>query len=493
VKKFIIFAVALFVLGLAGSAFAIPAEIPADTTAAIAKGGTQVTIGGELRVRGSVRQNVGDFDRLVAKSGTTAFGKSEHMLYDSRYRLSVEAKVSPNTIGFIQLEAADSASNGNTGENSTWGASGTVSRPLGGSFRFGDQKQNEMKVIQAWMQHSGSGLFGVPSYIKIGHQPIVIGAGVFYSHNLQNDDAIVAGISPIKGLDLSVLTVKLQENANNAADDQDLYSFIANYQINKDISVGLDVSYLDSQNGSAWGSSLSGAAYTSAAWSRLWNFGFNAKANVAGFKLYGTADFQTGRDNVPPHWTYTGFAITGGGSYRFAPVTLSLDLGYGSGDSRNDTKASTFLTSQSDVVHYTFVYDYMVANAAGNTAGGIQNTMFAKFGASVDAMKGLNLSPSITFLNAAKKGFGGGYPFGNGGTTSSFGTINPNAASSKYIGTEVDMMLTYQIDKGLKYFVESGYLFAGNFYKNATYSTRNNGADKFSDPWCFRHGIQLNF
>jgi hypothetical protein len=460
-------------LGFAVSAFALPAEIPADTTAAIAKGGTQVTIGGELRVRGSTRQNMSDYNKYVSNgvitpSNGNSIGKSEHMLYDSRYRLSVEAKVTPNTIGFIQLEAADTT---NTGENSTWGASGTTQRTYGGSFRYGDQKQNEMRVLQAWIQHSGSGLLGIPAYIKIGHQMIQVGAGVFYSHTLQGDDAIVLGISPIKGLDLTALTVKLQENKNLSADDQDLYSFIASYQINKDIAIGIDVSYLDSQTGSVW----------STGWSHLWNIGFNAKANIQGFKLYGTADFQTGRDNVRPFWNYRGYAFTAGAAYTFAPVTIALDLGYGSGDGNStDLKNTTFFTSQSDVVHYTFVYDYMTVNAAGNQAGGLQNTLFAKLGANADVVKNLNLAGSITLLSAAKKAYGAGDPLSVGGS----------ATSSKYIGTEIDSTLTYQIDKGLKYFVEAGYLFAGNYWKVPVMGT---AAAKISDPWAVRHGIQLNF
>jgi len=464
-------------LGFAVSAFALPAEIPADTTAAIAKGGTQVTIGGELRVRGSTRQNMSDYNKYVSNgvitpSNGNSIGKSEHMLYDSRYRLSVEAKVTPNTIGFIQLEAADTS---NTGENSTWGASGTTQRTYGGSFRYGDQKQNEMRVLQAWIQHSGSGLLGIPAYIKIGHQMIQVGAGVFYSHTLQGDDAIVLGISPIKGLDLTALTVKLQENKNLSADDQDLYSFIASYAVNKDIKIGMDASLLQSQVGSI------GSGWKA----ELYNIGFNAKANIQGFKLYGTADFQLGsaRHIGTIDSQFRGYAFTGGAAYTFAPVTISFDLGYGSGDSKADSKKSTFLTSQSDVVHMAFIYDYMTTNAAGGVAGGLQNTLFASLGAKADVMKNLNVGGNIILLSAAKKAWGDDNWMN--------ATVD---TSSKYIGTEIDATLTYQIDKGLKYFVEAGYLFAGNYWKSPALGGISHVNDrKLSDPWAVRHGIQLNF
>jgi hypothetical protein len=53
----------------------IPASIPSDGTQAVAKGGTQVTIGGELRVRGVSTQNTSDFNgHSAAGSG---FGGNE--------------------------------------------------------------------------------------------------------------------------------------------------------------------------------------------------------------------------------------------------------------------------------------------------------------------------------------------------------------------------------------------------------------------------------
>jgi hypothetical protein len=48
----------LFVLSFAASAFAIHAEIPSETQAVVAKGGTQITLGGELRTRGWWKDNM---------------------------------------------------------------------------------------------------------------------------------------------------------------------------------------------------------------------------------------------------------------------------------------------------------------------------------------------------------------------------------------------------------------------------------------------------
>jgi hypothetical protein len=498
VKKFFVFAIALLVLGFAVNSFAIQAEIPADTTAAIAKGGTQVTIGGEVRMRAFSRQNTNDFNSHAANSSSGATtGTGEAMAYDFRVRLSVEAKMSPNTIGFIQMEAGGDSlpnatgvsANGNVGENTAWGSEGC--KTLGGTFKCGDVKANEFRVLQAWIQHSGSGLFGVPAYVKVGHQPITIGAGIFYRHDLYNDDAAVVGISPVKGLDITAVTVKLAEGLQNSSDDQTLYSGIITYAFNKDISAGLDVSFLQSQNASALSSPSASTTPTPSnpgAKADLWNIGGNIKANVAGFGLYATGDIQAGQANLfGAKYPFRGFALTGGAKYTFAPVTLGLDLGYGSGDRKSDQKFTTFMTAQADQAKFSYwVYDYFTLNAAGNRDGGLQNLFQASINAKADVMKNLMLGANVSFLRAARKSFGGGNI-----TVAADGGI-PTASGN--IGTEVDLYLNYQIDKGLRFYVDAGYLFAGNYWKSVPgMGYVANGVVKVSDPWAIRPGFILNF
>jgi hypothetical protein len=466
VKK-IFFLAIILLLGYTGVSYAVQAEIPADSTAAVAKSSTQVTIGGEVRFRFTNYQNINDFNRHVTTPGTNYLGGSERMVGETRIRLGVEAKVSPNTVGFLMLESGGASG---AAENTFWGSGGV--KKNGGSFRFGDTKGDAFRVLQAWIQHSGSGLLGVPAYIKIGHQPIVIGNGVFYRHNYLNDDAIVLGVSPLKGLDITALTVKLQENGDLAADDQDLYSAIITYAFNKDISLGADVSFLDSQRGTVIPNG----------WSHLWNVGFNAKAKFGDFMLKGELDFQTGGDNWPgAQWDYNGYAAMLGVSYKFAPAVISLEFGYTSGDNKNDNKVSTFLTSQGHAPYMTLVYEHLTSNAAGNFAGALQNTMILKLSGNVDVMKDLNIAPAISVLQAARRSFGAGTPSAlvsnNGGTPT----------TSRNIGTEIDIVYTYKVDKGLTWYLETGYLFAGNYWKALT----ANG--KVSDPWMTRMGLMLNF
>src|SRR4030066_2142394 len=72
----------LFVLSFAASAFAIHAEIPAETQAIVAKGSTQITLGGELRTRGWYRDNL---------EGGLGVSTQSQAWWDQRVRLNIEA------------------------------------------------------------------------------------------------------------------------------------------------------------------------------------------------------------------------------------------------------------------------------------------------------------------------------------------------------------------------------------------------------------------
>jgi hypothetical protein len=68
------------------------------------------------------------------------------------------------------------------------------------------------------------------------------------------------------------------------------------------------------------------------------------------------------------------------------------------------------------------------------------------------------------------------------------------------MGWEIDAKVTYQIDTNLVYYVEGGYLIAGDFYKNHTRGkdsgTNFGDNDRSADPdnaYTVRHGIILSF
>ncbi len=134
-----------------------------------------------------------------------------------------------------------------------------------------------------------------------------------------------------------------------------------------------------------------------------------------------------------------------------------------------------FLTSLGpDEQHYTYVYEDRTTSASNvtgvagtGTGTGLTNTWYIKVGADAEVKPDLNVGANLYYLESAQK-LSIAYP-------------------SKKIGTEIDANLTYKLDRHLVYFVEAGYLFTGNMYKNFT---SGSGPD---DPYVLRHGLRLNF
>jgi len=194
VKKYLaILLGVVFVLGFAASAFAIHAEIPAESQATVAKGSTQITIGGDIRVRGEYQDN----------TTTLQSGNNDHItFYDQRIRLSLNAQVTPNTTGFVMIEAAD----GKQSTGYAWGGNNVPSQGAVGIYQYGDSKRGELNLLEAWIQYKGSGLLGIPAGIKVGHMPLALGNKMFFDHTLFGDDAIVLFADPTKEMHIVALT-----------------------------------------------------------------------------------------------------------------------------------------------------------------------------------------------------------------------------------------------------------------------------------------------
>ncbi|HSW64643.1 MAG TPA: alginate export family protein [Dissulfurispiraceae bacterium] len=457
----------MLVLGCAAMAFAVPADIPADTTAAIAKGGTRVTIDGDIRVRGRMFSNVGDFNSDVRLDGDNSF-------YDSRVRLGVTAQVTPNTMGRILLESGSA-----TSDTYTWGAASTTSAArgtLGGTYGpnnpiLAGESKPEIRILEAWLQHKGSGLLGVPAFIKAGHMPIRVSNGLFYSHTYMGDDAILVGVEPVKSLSLIFHTLQLREGDSWKSDDTTAYGVIGSYAVDKKSTIGFDVTYVDAQN--SFPPTVNYDLH-------LWNFGVNAKTNISGFGLAADLAIQTGKVDDRPGAAdvkMKGYAVKLDADYTFDPVKIGVGFGYGSGDDATSTNYKTFATSQDVALHYTWVYERWTPNAAGKVNGGLQNTWYLTAKASADLTKEVYADLSIWYLRAAKAYYGDLLTFGGGVPT-----------TSKNIGVEVDANIKYKLDKNLTYFVEAGYLFAGKFWDDAV-----RGGQKADDAYAVRHGVQLSF
>jgi Alginate export len=445
---------ALFVLSFAASAFAIHAEIPSETQAVVATGTTQINLSGELRVRGWYGKNIDGagtegFNGLPTETSSAAW-------YDERVRLSVDAKISPNIEGMVQLESG-------TGDqdNYTWG-----------NF---NSKPTQLDILQAWMMYSGSGLLGFPSGIKVGHMPLALGQKEFFDHTKFGDDAIVAFLLPTKEMEIDLLTIKFAGDGNpfviptgyysfnnfdiNATgsklvntQDLDGYVGILTYKVDPKTSVGLNYTFL---NQSALGFSHQ-------------DLGVTANADFAGLGVKATGDFQFGKVKAVDE-KFRGWAVTAGLNYMVDPLNLRASFAYGSGDNNaNDGKDKQFETYLGDDQHYTLVYEYQVVSTAGRINSGIANTTYYNIGLDVTPVKDVTASLDGYLIRATK-------------TADSI---------SKDAGWEVDGKVVYNIAKNLTYQVDAGYFKAGSYYADA-YPVETNGDKKGATV--LRHMLTLSF
>jgi hypothetical protein len=464
VKKYAsILAVLVLLLGFAALSYAAPAEIPSDTTAVIAKGKTQITLGGDLRFRGFHGKNL-----KVKEDDTYADSKA---YYDYRVRLSLEAKVSPNTTGFVELESGDF-----TTDNVIWGSKNGGGR---GVYDYGNTKESNVTIRQAWIQYQGTGLLGVPAGIKVGRQLLKLGYGIFYDHTYFGDDAIVVFVQPMKELTLAAFTIKWSEGSDTEKspdlnDDSTGYGILAAYA-GKGFGLSADISHLDHQN---IGNTGEAGIFRDI---HFWNFGLRGNVDdIAGTGLNFKADveFQTGKvKDISPEIKFRGWAAMAGLDYKFKTVPLSLTLEYaiGSGDKNStENKDENFITALGQEQHYTFVYEFLTPTACKikdsyRNRTGICNTQYVKFGGAYDITKDLKAELYGYWLRAHRAV-----------------AINNNPTPDKDLGWEVDAKVTYQIDKGLTYWIEGGYFWPGDAYKLSS------GKDA-DDAWAVRHGIQLKF
>jgi len=490
VKKYVsILAVFILLLGFAALSYSAPAEIPSDTTAAVAKGKTQITLGGELQVRGSMGKNtaVGEgtnktgFPRNVVKSDSSWGCVGTCSFYDYLVKLNIEAKLSPNTTGFVELVSGDRANLNYVPFGINAGGTSSGAR---GAYQVGNTKESTLWISQAWILYQGSGLLGVPAGIKVGRQPIKLGNGIFLDHSYFNDDAILVFVQPMKELTLAAATIKFREGGADLADDSTAYALIAAYA-GKGWGLSADITYVDDQ--ARYADALFGWAYP---WSgidvHLWNIGLRGNYDdIAGTGLGFRADieFQTGKvRDIGTDISLRGWAALAGLDYKFKtiPLKLTLEYGFASGNKDStDTKDEAFITVKGyeKSVIGTFVYDYLTPTSCnflgmeGSTASvkaGLCNLHYLKLTGSYDITKDINANLGIYWLRAHRS------VALNGGDR------------DKDIGWEIDARVTYKIDKGLTYYVEGGYLFAGDAWDFAN----GRSAD---DAWAVRHGLILKF
>ena len=231
----------LLVIGFATTVFAVHAEIPAETQSVVAKSTTQITLGGQVRVRGFYQNNT-DFNDDVGDNSS---------ILETSVRLKLNAQVTPNTQAMVEIR--DTKTGGD--DDFTWGDESGGFNDSNGIYTKGGEAMGDgagnLQFIQAWIQSKN--LFGTPLGIKLGHMPIQLGDGLFFSHTKNGDDAILLFADPMKELHVALANVKFQEGTTTLNDDSNAYVALSTYK-GAGFNLSGDVTYINDQdNGTAAG------------------------------------------------------------------------------------------------------------------------------------------------------------------------------------------------------------------------------------------------
>jgi hypothetical protein len=359
-----------------------------------------------------------------------------------------------------------------------------------GIYNVGNAKRGQFNILQAWILHKGSGLLGVPAGVKVGHMPLALGNKLFFDHTKFGDDAIVFFVDPTKELHIGLLTAKFREGQLALSDDANAYVGLFTYK-GQGFNLSGDITYVDDQSNTQSGPRFNDSnnngrpdpgEYLNSD-IHFWNLGLRGDMKVDPVTIRADVELQTGKiantGGAEPKFKGKAFLI--GADIKVDPVTLTAEFAYGSGDKNlggGDIKA--FVTSLGADPHFTYVYEYRTGNACaldvnndgtvnprteGMQFGGICNTMYVKLGASAQPVKDLTASLNLFWLRANQ--------------------VPDNW--KKDIGIEIDPKVTYKIDKNLTYWIEGGYLIAGDYWKGG------NTNAKVDDAYAVRHGIMLTF
>lgn len=418
------------VLSFAGAAFAIHAEIPAETQAIVAKGSTQITLGGEIFVRGWYFDNLGK-PFAAAFSGNPQDSNSK-AFWEQRVRLNVDAAVAPGVSGKITMETG--AADATTTPTYSWG-------------RLNQKPNGLTTLLEAWIQYTGTGLFGFNSGLKIGHMPLKLAEGIFFDNTLYGDDAVVFFMDPTKDIHIGLITVKASESGvmgsktgnNQNTNDLDAYVGLMTYKIAPTHTLGMHYTYINESDATL----------------KFQNLGLHANGKAGNFGYKAEVDFQFGSIfDGSSKYDFDGLGVMLAGNYKMNALNLRGMFAYGSGDKSGSSDNEAFQTLLGSEQKFAFVYEYRAATAANgqtlsgnnNKAGsGIANTTVYNLGLDYQATKAIGTKFDVYLLRANKVASG----------------------VSKNIGTELDASVRYQVAKNLSYTVNLGHLITGDFYHDA--------------------------
>jgi hypothetical protein len=391
-------------------------------------GFSSMALAADVSVGGSVQLRSRDFSTL----NFDKLNPTDQKDTQTRVIMDINAK-SEGASAKISLWNDFNSWGGNSGgrENNVgvgFGNSGTD----GGAFGF----------REAWIMFN---VPGIPVTIKGGHQLLQLGQGFFFRSQHFGSDAWVA-FNDTGANHFGLVDVKAYEGATGANDDVDAYVIVDTYKISDTAKVGVDFTMLNDRRGVA----LPGPAGKNEA--KLQNLSFNFTGKAGPVNLAAQLDYQMGKSkSATTDMKYKGNEILIKGNVPVDPVTINFMLGRGSGAKIGQTDVNQFVNLLDVDPHYTFLYEYKIATAAGAKNTGLSNTTVISVGAGFAASKSVNIGLDIFMLQSTEK-------------VSDKKAVAANPASTETtseIGTEVDITIGWKISDNLAWNWNLGYLKPG--------------------------------
>ncbi len=455
----------------------------------------EVTVGGSAEIRYDLWKNI-NLNSGASTSDTTNF-------FDERVLVNVDAKVTQGLEGFVEFDT----------DNFNWGQTNDGNGSNIPTYLNNRKAVGNIGIRQAWINAM---VPGIPVGVKIGHQPLALGHGIWLDTSRYGSDAILVYSKPMPALLVAGAYVQMSQNgpttpANSGAFNRlgvlvtptldltkdntnvhsgvDAYAALANYTWMPNNTVGINATYVR-DNGS-----LSNALASD---KRIWatNLGVVADGAIANINYKGEFDWlHTNMENIfgTEAYTVNGFAAMLGANTNLAKmVNIGAEMAYGTGNSAYDPQIfynpgqadGIALTETKHVDHayytpydstsynYAFLYNDKIGQGPLGSGGGfgfgdgyggigLANTGYIKISASVTPTDRLKAGLDFLYLRASESMLPG---------------------QSRDLGWELDGNVGYKLYDNLSLNVTGGVFDPGAWYSFKGHEPVVANTDILTDP-----------
>jgi len=458
----------------------------------------EVTVGGELEVRYDVWSNLqlnssaGRVTNVFAAHGSQV--TETQSFWAQRVTLNVDAKITEGLEAFVELDT--------TGTEIPWGGQTgfALNNNNGGLSQDLSHQDGTLDIKQAWINFMVPGL---PVGVKVGHQPLALGHGIWLDTHRQGSDAVLLYAKPIPELLLAGVYISGNNGSNtfpgvggglaldsaafgNGHNDTNIYAVLANYTFMENNTVGVNFSYVSDNNMGGVATAHPGLTLGSGNDLFATNTMVTLDGSMGPLSYRGEFDWlfvHTARVNggVEPA-EVTAYAALLGADYQVTPMfKAGLEMAFGTGNDNDDASAfynpstsagagttknsgGTFQTMDhaysvgpygATSYNYAFLYNDKIGQGPLGTGGGLgfgdgfggfglANTGYVKLALKANPMDKLSVGLDAMYLHASAQAVAG---------------------QSRDLGWEVDMNASYKIYDNLTLDLRGGVFVPGAWYE----------------------------